>query len=194
MRPRVFPAEDAPLPAPTTPHGSRFNEAAGIPRGRRPDGSKTFRQRHSFNEAAGIPRGRRGSGRKRRPVRRPGFNEAAGIPRGRRAASWRRGRVIPASMRPRVFPAEDPLHGPRRERRSNASMRPRVFPAEDQEERPARGAENRASMRPRVFPAEDARVRYGRANLGSRFNEAAGIPRGRRSRQPRRRSNPTTLQ
>ena len=61
-------------------------------------------------------------------------------------------------MRPRVFPAEDiailsnPLH------RAGASMRPRVFPAEDTPSGP--GARRRCS------PG---------------FNEAAGIPRGRRT-------------
>ena len=42
---------------------------------------RTFKR---FNEAAGIPRGRR-PGRHRRRNPWPGFNEAAGIPRGRRA-------------------------------------------------------------------------------------------------------------
>ena len=35
-------------------------------------------------------------------------------------------------------------------------------------------------MRPRVFPAEDKRVEFGRLeDDNTRFNEAAGIPRGR---------------
>ena len=61
----------------------------------------------SFNEAAGIPRGRPF------PEGRPAdcwncFNEAAGIPRGRRAG-WgvHDDKPDAASMRPRVFPAED---------------------------------------------------------------------------------------
>ena len=37
----------------------------------------------------------------------PGFNEAAGIPRGRRAAAPHQAAARRASMRPRVFPAED---------------------------------------------------------------------------------------
>ena len=62
-----------------------------------------------FNEAAGIPRGRL------RPIRRGAhqvsgwrFNEAAGIPRGRQeaVATAQQGGDM-ASMRPRVFPAED---------------------------------------------------------------------------------------
>ena len=60
-----------------------------------------------FNEAAGIPRGRR-----RRWGSQPSratdcFNEAAGIPRGRRALADDGICRSAASMRPRVFPAED---------------------------------------------------------------------------------------
>ena len=58
MRPRVFPAEDACMAAPATAPWARFNEAAGIPRGRRRAGSSGSRSRGCFNEAAGIPRGR----------------------------------------------------------------------------------------------------------------------------------------
>ena len=36
-------------------------------------------------------------------------------------------------------------------------------------------------MRPRVFPAEDGRRSARDAGARSRFNEAAGIPRGRRT-------------
>ena len=35
MRPRVFPAEDGATTGETTGAGASFNEAAGIPRGRR---------------------------------------------------------------------------------------------------------------------------------------------------------------
>ena len=35
-------------------------------------------------------------------------------------------------------------------------------------------------MRPRVFPAEDFGYGYGDGNGNGCFNEAAGIPRGRR--------------
>ena len=35
-------------------------------------------------------------------------------------------------------------------------------------------------MRPRVFPAEDSNRPCGRRRAPKRFNEAAGIPRGRR--------------
>ena len=60
------------------------------------------------------------------------FNEAAGIPRGRHAdadLTALTGEI--ASMRPRVFPAEDG-HGVRHGHHGGvASMRPRVFPAED---------------------------------------------------------------
>ena len=61
----------------------RFNEAAGIPRGRHSGRSGPLpRSTPRFNEAAGIPRGRRMPGA---PPRRGRcrFNEAAGIPRGR---------------------------------------------------------------------------------------------------------------
>ena len=61
-------------------------------------------------------------------------------------------------------------------------MRPRVFPAED--EQPPCASPRRpwpASMRPRVFPAEDAADIRAAGERFSRFNEAAGIPRGRRT-------------
>ena len=58
-------------------------------------------------------------------------------------------------------------------------MRPRVFPAEDACVVRDRDARGRASMRPRVFPAEDMSVTFARAAWHPRFNEAAGIPRGR---------------
>ena len=83
MRPRVFPAED--LTWRPTHHSrtcSGFNEAAGIPRGRLEICGRRRQSGQCFNEAAGIPRGRPPAGR------------------GHRA-------VEPASMRPRVFPAED---------------------------------------------------------------------------------------
>ena len=83
MRPRVFPAEDRldTVPAATPPPG--FNEAAGIPRGRPNGWGCCSKAPESFNEAAGIPRGRPRS--------------LGGLGSDRR----------PASMRPRVFPAED---------------------------------------------------------------------------------------
>ena len=158
MRPRVFPAEDT-SPRPTTGQSrSSFNEAAGIPRGRRvlsvddggyspasmrprvfpaEDGGGVRSRGHAvlrFNEAAGIPRGRRSTApaASRGPRR---FNEAAGIPRGR----------LPGRQ-------------------------------------PAAAEVLDASMRPRVFPAEDT-ARCGRTDWeGRRFNEAAGIPRGRHRR------------
>ena len=83
-------------------------------------------------------------------------------------------------MRPRVFPAEDAV-GPENDRHIlEASMRPRVFPAEDPVG-PHVGEPGRlASMRPRVFPAEDLRRLRRCRWCCRRFNEAAGIPRGRR--------------
>ena len=87
----------------------------------------------SFNEAAGIPRGRRQNDLDCLDLRCRRFNEAAGIPRGRpsdtRAAP---GAPSLASMRPRVFPAEDTAPSEfYLVTISKASMRPRVFPAED---------------------------------------------------------------
>ena len=107
MRPRVFPAEDATPATFTRSRTTSFNEAAGIPRGRRamerrPDRRDDASMRPrvfpaedaqasggrrsgipGFNEAAGIPRGRQTI-----PFQIHGsadrFNEAAGIPRGRR--------------------------------------------------------------------------------------------------------------
>ena len=58
-------------------------------------------------------------------------------------------------------------------------MRPRVFPAEDQQRQHDDGGAGEASMRPRVFPAEDGAHRPGAHSHARRFNEAAGIPRGR---------------
>ena len=108
MRPRVFPAEDHQPVSLRQRDARRFNEAAGIPRGRQQDATRPAARRCSFNEAAGIPRGRRPT---------PGtaghagerFNEAAGIPRGRLQVRVPPGRSGAASMRPRVFPAEDLL-------------------------------------------------------------------------------------
>ena len=59
MRPRVFPAEDSATNGTTNDAPPRFNEAAGIPRGRRPVNTCGLTTADSFNEAAGIPRGRR---------------------------------------------------------------------------------------------------------------------------------------
>ena len=84
-------------------------------------------------------------------------------------------------MRPRVFPAEDGQGDRRGEGALGASMRPRVFPAEDIEIATRQFVPIDASMRPRVFPAEDCGVA---GAVGVRcfcFNEAAGIPRGRRT-------------
>ena len=64
-----------------------------------------------------------------------------------------------ASMRPRVFPAEDVRFLEARLVVGLASMRPRVFPAEDLCYRPLNPPEKPlASMRPRVFPAEDCKA------------------------------------
>ena len=155
MRPRVFPAEDMKLAVSNVEILLRFNEAAGIPRGRPGDdqlasrvGLASMRPRvfpaedarcgaipanppPCFNEAAGIPRGRRAADESAE-FRQAGFNEAAGIPRGRRRPQGG-GRLghRDASMRPRVFPAEDACGSAAAGGCAGASMRPRVFPAED---------------------------------------------------------------
>ena len=59
-------------------------------------------------------------------------------------------------------------------------MRPRVFPAEDASMPVTPPPPPPASMRPRVFPAEDGDAEGLLHPHQLRFNEAAGIPRGRR--------------
>ena len=59
------------------------------------------------------------------------FNEAAGIPRGRQEGAPITYVDVDASMRPRVFPAEDAVDLQNLTLIAHASMRPRVFPAED---------------------------------------------------------------
>ena len=59
-------------------------------------------------------------------------------------------------------------------------MRPRVFPAEDRRHPILRRTRDPASMRPRVFPAEDRPLGLVARDAVGGFNEAAGIPRGRR--------------
>ena len=106
MRPRVFPAEDVGCWRRSRARVRRFNEAAGIPRGRRRFDRMQRSVDDGFNEAAGIPRGRRIT-RIPTSLRSRRFNEAAGIPRGRRTPPGNPCTGCPASMRPRVFPAED---------------------------------------------------------------------------------------
>ena len=185
MRPRVFPAEDARIDGAPTPTAAGFNEAAGIPRGRRGQHEDEEGTPGGFNEAAGIPRGRHRQGR----YRDRGWAGASMRPRVFPAEDLLSALAIspdlPASMRPRVFPAEDDqaassciesdssrfneaagiprgrrrgCHHARTERGAQASMRPRVFPAEDAGGQWTRClAAGLASMRPRVFPAEDHR-------------------------------------
>ena len=64
--------------------------------------------------------------------------------------------------------------------KKNASMRPRVFPRKTHLPQLRDAPGRRASMRPRVFPAEDAIDAIDKDAAAKRFNEAAGIPRGRR--------------
>ena len=106
MRPRVFPAEDHPTVEGTAAAGTGFNEAAGIPRGRHGSWWEGRSLNQRFNEAAGIPRGRL-------------------CPQIRMASQLARC----ASMRPRVFPAEDRrsprLHSIHKDRFNEAAGIPR---------------------------------------------------------------------
>ena len=54
-----------------------------------------------------------------------------------------------------------------------------LFPAEDTAARGGSRSGRPASMRPRVFPAEDWPPSNVFGRISDRFNEAAGIPRGR---------------
>ena len=178
MRPRVFPAEDRKISRRPDSATSRFNEAAGIPRGRRRRSRSGRTRRRGFNEAAGIPRGRLvglpGRGAPQDASMRPRVFPAEDLPLEPELVAQLR-----ASMRPRVFPAEDLRAAARRQDRRGASMRPRVFPAEDVTSRSSGHPGRLASMRPRVFPAEDPGARSRSRRAPGRFNEAAGIPRGR---------------
>ena len=73
-------------------------------------------------------------------------------------------------------------------------MRPRVFPAEDNDDYDFSSLRPLASMRPRVFPAEDRDDHARRAAPRARFNEAAGIPRGRQAGDSRAEGAPLELQ
>ena len=152
MRPRVFPAEDLKRPYQPMQDNLRFNEAAGIPRGRLDPGACLDEGARAFNEAAGIPRGRPAVVSRCRP-RSHSFNEAAGIPRGRPQRTIKWGwKIETASMRPRVFPAEDGLC---------------LFGDVPQ------GGFNEAAGIPRGRRVEGARKQD---MVAPRFNEAAGIP------------------
>ena len=89
MRPRVFPAEDSRGGSRRWASRSRFNEAAGIPRGRlviavRPPMARGASMRPRVFPAEDMVRRPTPS-----PVS-PSFNEAAGIPRGRPSSRPRR--------------------------------------------------------------------------------------------------------
>ena len=85
-----------------------------------------------------------------------GFNEAAGVTRGR------------------------PLRAAKRPGEPLASMRPRELPAEDVLSRQSLPHAAAASMRPRELPAEDDQAALASHVPLVRFNEAAGVTRGRR--------------
>ena len=203
MRPRVFPAEDRATGHATASTCGRFNEAAGIPRGRLGDVNRitgdiraSMRPRvFPAEDGRALPVVPRAVPASMRPRVFPAEDRARTASPGPRSSN--------ASMRPRVFPAEDEAlygdfspphvrfneaagiprgrlrHGGARDGAQYASMRPRVFPAEDTLANDATKAVSIASMRPRVFPAEDTRPRPRPRRPPPRFNEAAGIPRGR---------------
>ena len=158
MRPRELPAEDRQSGGRTASGRCRFNEAAGVTRGRPTGGHRNpFPGCDRFNEAAGVTRGRRDLS--------DTFETSGSL----------------ASMRPRELPAEDRIFlGGLLQQFVAASMRPRELPAEDRERRPGvlglcpagfneaagvtRGRPSQgagdpmtiaASMRPRELPAED---------------------------------------
>ena len=88
--------------------------------------------------------------------------------------------LLQASMRPRVFPAEDPRGPcggcPTRRRFNEAAGIPR---GRRQPFLDSLSLHIPASMRPRVFPAEDRKYSGSFCANFTGFNEAAGIPRGR---------------
>ena len=108
MRPRVFPAEDGSGSAGVAALALASMRPRVFPAEDLGPGRPGQLRLPGFNEAAGIPRGRRATAEAIRRESRACFNEAAGIPRGRRLRPAGQRRVRPpASMRPRVFPAED---------------------------------------------------------------------------------------
>ena len=75
-------------------------------------------------------------------------------------------------------------------------MRPRELPAEDLGENTKARARIEASMRPRELPAEDVWHYLDAQGVAvpARFNEAAGVTRGRRQRNGTRRpSHPASM-
>ena len=125
MRPRVFPAEDRPSHPSVAAALIRtrcFNEAAGIPRGRprialTPNDIEPLRPHASMRPRVFPAEDARRLRKNRRVTTGTRcFNEAAGIPRGRLrhqgpSETYHRKR-FDASMRPRVFPAEDMILDP----------------------------------------------------------------------------------
>ena len=73
-------------------------------------------------------------------------------------------------------------------------MRPRVIPAEDDARTATEVGPRPASMRPRVIPAEDFPEILRDVAHNTRFNEAAGNPRGRRAQRKKRKREESKLQ
>ena len=156
MRPRVFPAEDRGAPSTGAPGTAASMRPRVFPAEDKRSWERCRSFSKGFNEAAGIPRGRRTW---RRCLRRGvvGFNEAAGIPRGRH----------------HVYVVAHTDRG--------ASMRPRVFPAEDAEADAVLEAAARRFNEAAGIPRGRRLLCRCPCLATSGFNEAAGIPRGRRA-------------
>src|SRR5574340_677658 len=108
------------------------------------------------------------------------FNEAAAFRRGRYQVENIYLPAPVASMRPRLFAAEDwDARRAVEARRGAASMRPRLFAAEDLDAARRTGRRSGASMRPRLFAAEDMSAAITAASRRASFNEAAAFRRGR---------------
>ena len=180
MRPRVFPAEDVRRVASREGRRPASMRPRVFPAEDRPSRESPCCSRVCFNEAAGIPRGRPRRGGERLVIITASMRRAYS-PRKTASVGAQDSGARRASMRPRVFPAEDLIGVALRLRRHVASMRPRVFPA-DVTSRPGQQRQGSSGFN------EAAGIPRGRPSCprppwptGRCFNEAAGIPRGRRA-------------
>ena len=85
-----------------------------------------------------------------------------------------------ASMRPRLFTAENLVLAQIELVDGLASMRPRLFTAENPAGGQTATARGHASMRPRLFTAENAGDLDRQQEESRCFNEAAALHRGKR--------------
>ncbi len=84
-----------------------------------------------------------------------------------------------ASMRPRLFTAENIVDDGGFRWLGEASMRPRLFTAENLRARGLQGTAPSASMRPRLFTAENGEAEAEEQAREWGFNEAAALHRGK---------------